>query len=288
MRSSSSARSPGSSPPPRFCSCETRADSTSLRTSPTTCRIIRPRTPHPHPPAARPHLGHQGIHGDGIVRGDRDAQPFDFPPGEARIYNNSACFLLGLIIERGSGMPYEDYVAQLFARLGMTRSGYCSNSRIVHGRARGYHRTEAGFERAAYLDHTWPYAAGSLCSTAGDLVTWLRALHRCAADRQRWRPLRAEASAGLSASSVRGRCEAVGLHASVGRRSSCASTASRRSGASRRRAQISCLIDEELSWPPRGPCRRPATTPGRRPPRTPAHSPRRKPTLSRSVLLPAA
>jgi CubicO group peptidase (beta-lactamase class C family) len=106
------------------------------------------------------------------------AEPFDFPPGEAQIYNNSAYFLLGLIIERVSGMPYEDYVAQLFTRLGMTRSGYCSNSRIVHRSARGYHRTEAGFERAAYLDHTWPYAAGSLCSTAGDLVTWLRALHR--------------------------------------------------------------------------------------------------------------
>jgi len=25
--------------------------------------------------------------------------------------------------------------------------------------------------------HTWPYSAGSLCSTAGDMVTWLQALH---------------------------------------------------------------------------------------------------------------
>ncbi len=25
--------------------------------------------------------------------------------------------------------------------------------------------------------HTWPFAAGSICSTAGDLVTWLKALH---------------------------------------------------------------------------------------------------------------
>jgi hypothetical protein len=31
--------------------------------------------------------------------------------------------------------------------------------------------------RAPTNVHTWPFAAGSLCSTAGDLVTWLRALH---------------------------------------------------------------------------------------------------------------
>jgi hypothetical protein len=34
-----------------------------------------------------------------------------------------------------------------------------------------------GLVRAAYLDHTWPYAAGSLCSTVEDLVKWNNALH---------------------------------------------------------------------------------------------------------------
>jgi hypothetical protein len=31
--------------------------------------------------------------------------------------------------------------------------------------------------RAPTNVHTWPFAAGSLCSTAGDLVTWVQALH---------------------------------------------------------------------------------------------------------------
>jgi hypothetical protein len=31
--------------------------------------------------------------------------------------------------------------------------------------------------RASQNVHTWPFSAGSLCSTAGDLVTWLEALH---------------------------------------------------------------------------------------------------------------
>jgi CubicO group peptidase (beta-lactamase class C family) len=106
------------------------------------------------------------------------AEPFDFTPGSAAIYNNSAYFLLGLIVERLSGESYEEYVERrLFEPLGMRRSGYCSNTRVVPGRARGYERTAEGMARASYMDHTWPYAAGSLCSTTGDLVTWLRALH---------------------------------------------------------------------------------------------------------------
>jgi CubicO group peptidase (beta-lactamase class C family) len=106
------------------------------------------------------------------------AEPFDFPPGEALIYNNSAYFLLGLIIEKASGMPYEEYVEQrLFAKLGMQRSSYCSNREVVERKARGYQLTPNGLVKAPYLDHTWPYAAGSLCSTVGDMVTWLRALH---------------------------------------------------------------------------------------------------------------
>jgi CubicO group peptidase (beta-lactamase class C family) len=106
------------------------------------------------------------------------AEPFDFPPGQALIYNNSAYFLLGLIIEKVSGMPYEDYVEKnLFAKLGMNRSSYCSNSEVVPRRARGYQLTSDGLIGAPYLDHTWPYSAGSLCSTTGDLITWLRALH---------------------------------------------------------------------------------------------------------------
>lgn len=106
------------------------------------------------------------------------AEPFDFTPGEALIYNNSAYFLLGLIVEKASGMPYDEYVEKnLFAKLGMDRSSYCSNNEVVPRRARGYTLSGDGLVGAPYIDHTWPYAAGSLCSSVGDMVTWLRALH---------------------------------------------------------------------------------------------------------------
>jgi len=106
------------------------------------------------------------------------AEPFDFAPGEAMIYNNSAYFLLGLIIEKVSGMSYEDYIEQrIFAPLGMKDSRYCSNTEVVERRAHGYDYEGRTPRRAAYVNHLWPYAAGSLCSTVGDLVTWLTALH---------------------------------------------------------------------------------------------------------------
>ena len=106
------------------------------------------------------------------------AKPFDFAPGEGLVYNNSAYFLLGLVIERVSGMPYERYVkAELFDRAGLRDASYCSASAVVPRRARGYTLTPQGMRRAEYIDHTWPYAAGSLCMSVEDMVAWTQALH---------------------------------------------------------------------------------------------------------------
>ena len=105
-------------------------------------------------------------------------KPFDFAPGEAQIYNNSAYFLLGLIIEKTSGMSYADFVQKnLFEPAGMIDSRYCSERAVIKRRANGYDMSPTGLQRAGYLNHLWPYAAGSLCSTAGDLVAWNRAIH---------------------------------------------------------------------------------------------------------------
>jgi CubicO group peptidase (beta-lactamase class C family) len=105
-------------------------------------------------------------------------QPFQFPTGTAQVYNNSAFWLLGLVVEKASGMTYEDYVEKkIFAPLGMTRSMYCNSAEDVPRRAHGYAIQNGVVRRAMTNVHTWPFAAGSICSTAGDLVTWLRALH---------------------------------------------------------------------------------------------------------------
>jgi CubicO group peptidase (beta-lactamase class C family) len=107
-----------------------------------------------------------------------ETRPFLFEPGERQIYNNTAYFLLGLIIEKASGQEYDSYLRDVFFKpLGMDQTYYCSNQRIVPGKVYGYNYTKDGLEQKAYLDHTWPYAAGSLCSTTGDLLIWMQALH---------------------------------------------------------------------------------------------------------------
>jgi len=104
--------------------------------------------------------------------------PFEFAPGEAQIYNNSAFWLLGMVVERVSGGTYEDYVEKkIFAPLGMARSTYCNSAELVVRRAHGYGYQQAAPRRAPSNVHTWPFSAGSLCSSAGDMVTWLQALH---------------------------------------------------------------------------------------------------------------
>ncbi len=104
--------------------------------------------------------------------------PFDFAPGEAEIYNNSAFFLLGLIIEKTSGMTYADFVQKrLFDKVGMPDSRYCSESAITPRKAHGYDMSSKGLVHKGFIVHTYPYSAGSLCSSAADLLTWLVALH---------------------------------------------------------------------------------------------------------------
>ena len=94
------------------------------------------------------------------------------------IYSNTNFWLLGLVIEKASGMTYEEYVEKkIFAPLGMTRSMYCNNSEKVARRASGYGMRSGTPILVPPIVHTGTYAAGALCSTAKDMITWLQALH---------------------------------------------------------------------------------------------------------------
>jgi CubicO group peptidase (beta-lactamase class C family) len=104
--------------------------------------------------------------------------PFRFPVGTAQAYSNSSFFLLGLVVEKASGMKYETYLKQrIFDPLGMKRSSYCNTSEHVMRRAAGYHLIAGVIRRPPQFDYTWVFAAGAVCSTAADMVTWLKALH---------------------------------------------------------------------------------------------------------------
>lgn len=108
-----------------------------------------------------------------------ESKPFMFEPGEALIYNNSAYFFLGLIIEKVTGQTYEEYLQEsFFDPLGMDNTFYCSTSEVTKNKVYGYSYTPEGLKQKEYLNHTWPFSGGSLCSTTEDLLTWMTALHQ--------------------------------------------------------------------------------------------------------------
>ncbi len=104
--------------------------------------------------------------------------PPAFPAGTMEIYSNTGYWLLGRIIEKASDVTYAEYIEKrIFAPLGMSRSMYCDNSKPVPDRASPYIIRNGVFNRAPDIVHTGTYAAGALCSTAADMITWLQALH---------------------------------------------------------------------------------------------------------------
>lgn len=111
-----------------------------------------------------------------IIALTRDA-PLLFPPGAQFKYNNGAYIILGHIIERLTGMSYEDYMADTILRpLGLADTGYDHDEMVIPFRAQGYRFENGSFKNAAFLAMSVPYAAGAVYSTADDLLAWLKAL----------------------------------------------------------------------------------------------------------------
>jgi CubicO group peptidase (beta-lactamase class C family) len=104
-------------------------------------------------------------------------KPLDFQPGEKWSYSNSGYVLLGYLIEKISGESYAQFVQDnIFKPLGMTDSGYDSNSAVIQNRASGYTQGQNGMVNAGYIDMTIPLSAGALYSTTEDLLRWEQGL----------------------------------------------------------------------------------------------------------------
>ncbi|BDC51901.1 hypothetical protein F183_A42160 [Bryobacterales bacterium F-183] len=101
-------------------------------------------------------------------------KPLDFDPGTKMSYSNSGYTLLGLIIEKASGMRYEDFLrTRIFEPLGMKDTGYDSDRTVISRRAAGYEMEDEGTVRnASFIDMSIPHAAGAMYSTTLDLAKW--------------------------------------------------------------------------------------------------------------------
>jgi D-alanyl-D-alanine carboxypeptidase len=110
----------------------------------------------------------------GVIRKDS----LQFEPGRYFYYNNTGYFMLGMIIEKITGKRYgDDLDERFFKPNAMSGSTYCDTRKLIPNRAQGYERDQSGFVNSAFLSMNLPYAAGSLCSTVGDLVAWSTRLH---------------------------------------------------------------------------------------------------------------
>jgi CubicO group peptidase (beta-lactamase class C family) len=99
-------------------------------------------------------------------------------PGAKWAYSNCGYVLLGLILERMSGKPFDQLLSeQLLAPLGMEDTGMDRNDLAQMGGACGYTR-HAGprYTPGPNLDHAHIFSAGAMYSTAKDLLRWNEAL----------------------------------------------------------------------------------------------------------------
>jgi D-alanyl-D-alanine carboxypeptidase len=105
------------------------------------------------------------------------AEPFEFTPGEAFRYSNAGYVLLGMIVASASGQSYPEYLTDhVFEPVGLGRTAVCDPSRITPGAARGYALEDGMLRHASYLSMSHAGAAGALCASVFDLLSWTVAL----------------------------------------------------------------------------------------------------------------
>lgn len=103
--------------------------------------------------------------------------PLDFEPGTDWAYSDTGYFVLGLLIERASGLPYEDFLRRrIFAPLGMTSTRLMGPAGVEDDRATGYARVDGRLERGPDLSPVVEGPSGGLVSTVIDLAKFDGAL----------------------------------------------------------------------------------------------------------------
>ncbi len=101
-----------------------------------------------------------------------------FRPGEFYFYSSYAVNLLQGVVEKASGMAFEDYLRRfVWIPAGMLSTALDLPPRVVPHRAKGYTVEEARVQNYPYGDLTYKFASGGMISTAEDLVRFGVALN---------------------------------------------------------------------------------------------------------------
>jgi CubicO group peptidase (beta-lactamase class C family) len=98
-----------------------------------------------------------------------------FDPGTKYSYSSDGYAVLGLIVERVTGLSYEQALHKLILDpLHMEDTGYKDHFAVVSNKAQGYARTLGGIVRGRVIGIN---PAGGIYSTLHDLFTWEQALY---------------------------------------------------------------------------------------------------------------
>jgi CubicO group peptidase (beta-lactamase class C family) len=105
-------------------------------------------------------------------------KPYLFEPGTSCKYSNIGYFLLSQIIEKVSGVSYEDYLRKnIFEKAGMTNSGISNNDSIVLKKASIYYRNGKGYALNPYINWNLNIGLDGMYSTVDDLYKLDRAMY---------------------------------------------------------------------------------------------------------------
>ncbi len=97
--------------------------------------------------------------------------PLDFEPGSGNAYSNSGYAVLAAVIEKVSGLAYHDYLARhIYPQAGLSATAEFSNNADTSGYSPAY--SHSGVQPNVVYDPSILIGAGSLKSTAGDLLAW--------------------------------------------------------------------------------------------------------------------
>lgn len=102
-----------------------------------------------------------------------------FDPGTNWSYSDSGFMLAAYIVQKVSGMDFNDFLKEkIFEPLGMNHTYIGSFTKIIPNRARGYDPSGADdVQNTDYYSWSWPFGAGGILSTTGDLLKWDEALY---------------------------------------------------------------------------------------------------------------
>ncbi len=101
-----------------------------------------------------------------------------FKPGSNWSYSNSGYVISACIIEKVTGISFHEFMQKnIFDVAGMKNTYFGSNTKIYGKRAYGYDsETDSTVGKTTEYSWSWPFGAGDILSTTGDLFLWHKAL----------------------------------------------------------------------------------------------------------------